>query len=265
MDKNDAGKSGRPASQFPVIRTIDCRAIPRWLRAGWRDCRRAGAASLFYGACFAGAGWLMYFVFAEAYALFAGLTTGFLLVGPFLSMGLYDLSRRIESGKPPELLPTLGAWRPNLGNVGVFAAVLAVVLLVWARASMVVFALFYTGGLPTFADVVHSVLTFAEPEFAIVYFAVGGFFALFVFAIGVVSLPLMFDRQTDAVTAAIASLLACARNPGPIVLWGACIVLLIAAGFATLFFGLILVTPLVGHATWHAYREIVQAESGAVR
>ncbi|HPP46986.1 MAG TPA: DUF2189 domain-containing protein, partial [Accumulibacter sp.] len=152
------------------------------------------------------------------------------------------------------------AWRPNLPNLGLFAALLAIVLLVWARASIIVFAMFFTGGLPTFADVVRTVLTFAQPDFAMVYFAVGGFFALFVFAISVVAVPLMLDRQSDAVTAAIASLVACGRNPLPMLLWAMVIVLLVGIGFATSFIGLLVTMPLVGHATWHAYRSLVANE-----
>ena len=250
-----------PASRFPTIRQVEAGAVFRWLQAGWNDCRRGGLASLFYGACFATAGWLMQVVFAQAYALFAGLTTGFLLLGPFLAMGLYDLSRRIELGEPPQLIPTLAAWRPNLANVGVFAALLAIVLLVWARASIIVFALFFAGGLPSFGDVVRIVLTFEQVDFALVYFAVGGFFATFVFTIGVIALPLMLDRKTDAITAAIASLVACGRNPGPMLLWAACIVVLVGIGFATFFFGLIATMPLVGHATWHAYRDLVEQDA----
>jgi uncharacterized membrane protein len=260
MNQDNLPDTRRPASRFPIIRQVQARAILGWLRAGWRDCREGGVASLFYGACFAAAGWLMQAVFAQAYALFAGLTTGFLLLGPFLALGLYDLSRRMELGEPPQLLPTLAAWRPNLANVGLFAALLAVVLLVWARASIVVFALFFAGGLPSFADVVRTVLTFEQADFALVYFAVGGFFATFVFAISVIALPLMLDRKTDAITAAIASLVACGRNPGPMLLWAACIAVLAAIGFATLFLGLIVTMPLVGHASWHVYREVVADE-----
>ncbi|MBE2259243.1 MAG: DUF2189 domain-containing protein [Rhodobacteraceae bacterium] len=248
------------SNRFPVIRQVETRAVVGWLRAGWHDLRQGGSASLFYGLCFALAGWLMQVVFAEAYALFAGLTTGFLLLGPFLTMGLYDLSRRIEFGTPPRLVPTLAAWRSNLANVGVFAALLTVVLLVWARASMIVFALFFTGGLPTFGNVVHTVLTFEQPDFALVYFAVGGFFAAFVFAISVIAVPLMLDRRTDAVTATIASVVACSRNPGPMLLWAACIAVLAGIGFATFFVGLIVTMPLVGHTTWHAYRDVVAPE-----
>lgn len=245
---------------FPEIRSIGFDAPLRWLKAGLRDLRLAGSASLFYGACYAVAGWLMQVVFAHAYALFAGLVTGFLLLAPFLAMGLYDLSRRIERGEAPRLAPSLTVWRSNLANVGVLAAVLAIVLLVWARASMVIFALFFeASGVPSFADVVRAVLTFKQPGFALVYFAVGGFFALFVFAISVVALPLMLDRGTDAVSAAILSIKACGRNPGPMLLWAVCIVVLVAAGFATLFIGLIPVMPMLGHATWHAYRELTVA------
>ncbi|PKO85927.1 MAG: hypothetical protein CVU18_17560 [Betaproteobacteria bacterium HGW-Betaproteobacteria-12] len=248
------------ADAFPEIRQVDLAAPGRWLRAGWSDLRRGGSASLFYGTCFAVGGWLTQLVFAHAYALFAGLVTGFLLVAPFLAMGLYDLSRRLERGEAPNLMVTLTAWRPNLANIGVLAAVLAVVLLVWARASMVIFALFFdAAALPSFADVVLAIVAFEQPEFALVYFMVGGFFALFVFAISVVAVPLMLDRGTDAVTAGIASIGACARNPGPMLLWAATITLLVGLGMATLFLGLIVVMPLLGHATWHAYRELTVA------
>ncbi|MBL8398809.1 MAG: DUF2189 domain-containing protein [Candidatus Accumulibacter sp.] len=248
------------ANRFPTIQQITVGAIPGWLHAGWRDLRSGGWASLFYGLCFAVAGLVMSVVFAKAYALFAGLTTGFLLVGPFLALGLYDLSRQNERGSTPQLGPSLAAWRPNLPNIGLFAAVLAIVLLVWARASIVVFALFFTGGLPTFGDVVRTVLTFEQPDFAAVYFAIGGFFALFVFAISVVAVPLMLDRQTDAVTAAIASLVACGRNPLPMLYWATIIVLLVGVGFATMFVGLMITMPLIGHATWHAYRSLIEDE-----
>lgn len=257
---NEEARRPTVVDSFPEIRNVGLDAPLRWLRAGWADLRRAGSASLFYGACFAGGGWLLQMVFAHAYALFAGLITGFLLLAPFLAMGLYDLSRRIEHGETPRLAATLTAWRPNLANVGVLAAVLAVVFLVWARASLVIFALFFdTAGLPSFTAVVHAIVALEQPEFAVVYGVVGGSFALFVFAISVVAIPLMLDRGTDAVSAAIASIGVCARNPGPMALWAACIVVLVAVGLATRFLGLIFVMPLLGHATWHAYRELVAA------
>jgi uncharacterized membrane protein len=248
-------------SAFPTIRKVKPSDILNWLHAGVEDTRRGGLASLFYGVFFAAAGWLMLIVFAEAYGLFAGLTTGFLLLGPFLAMGLYDLSRRMELGEQPKLIPSLTAWRPNILNIGLFAGLLAVVLLIWARASLVIFALFFEGGLPTFTDVVLNVITLKQPTFAIMYFAVGGGFAAFVFAISVVAVPLMADRKTDAITASIASIMVCTRNPVTMLLWGFCIVVLVGFGFATHFLGLIITMPIVGHATWHVYRDVVEADA----
>lgn len=256
-DANQPEDDG-PVAPFPRIREVNFGAPWRWLKAGGRDLRLARGSSLFYGLGFALAGWSMHLVFAHAYALFAGLATGFLLLGPCLSMGLYDISRHLERGETPRLGASRIPWGSTLGNIAVFAAVLAVILLVWARASMVIFALSYHGGVPTFADVLRAVFGFGQPMFALIYFAAGGVFALLVFAISVVAMPLMLDRNTDAVTAAIASIIAFGRNPGPLLLWAACIAALTAVGFATLFVGLIFITPLIGHASWHAYRDLVE-------
>jgi uncharacterized membrane protein len=97
-------------------------------------------------------------------------------------------------------------------------------------------------------------------DFVVTYFAVGAIFAQIAFSISVVSIPMMLDRNTDAIVAAITSVRAVLENPGPLLLWALLIVLLVGAGFATGFFGLILTAPIVGHATWHAYRELVGPE-----
>lgn len=259
MSEKDTLGAENTTNYFPVVRKVKASAIISWLKAGIKDTRRAGFSSLFYGVFFALAGLVMHLVVIKAYWLMAALTTGFLLLGPFLAMGLYDLSRRIELGEPAKLVPTLTAWRQNLINVGIFAGVLVVVLLIWARSSMVIFAIFFEGALPTFADVVLNVLAFKQPIFTIVYFSIGGLFAAFIFAISVIAIPLMADRKTDAITAAIASLLAVIRNPFQMLLWALCIVILVGIGFATSFLGLIVTMPIVGHASWHAYRDLVEA------
>jgi uncharacterized membrane protein len=244
---------------FPVIRKIKSSQIIDWLHYGTTDLLKARFASLFYGVVFASAGLLMHEVLFEVSWLLSGLTSGFLLIGPFLAMGLYDLSRRIEAGEQPTLIPTLTSWRPNILNVGIFAGVLVVILLIWARASLVIFALFFQGGLPTFLEMIQTLITFEQPTFALVYFAVGGFFAAFVYAVSVVAIPLMADRKTDAVTAAIASLLSVTRNLIPMTLWALTIVLLVIIGFATHYIGLIITMPIIGHASWHAYRDLVES------
>jgi uncharacterized membrane protein len=203
-------------------------------------------------------GWLIAFTFRHAYEYVSALVTGFFLVGPFLATGLYALSRRRERGEAPRLAPTLAAWAPDAGAIGVFALVLTVILLVWARASLVVFALFYTSEMPSVAGFLGQVLSPDHLEFLFAYFCVGGAFAVLVFAISVVAVPLMLDRGTDGVTAVLASLRAFGANPAAMLVWGLVIVAVIGAGFALFFTGLVVAVPLIGHATWHAYRALVE-------
>lgn len=245
------------------IRRVSPAAPFAWLALGWRDLRRAPAASLAYGAAFALMGWMIHLVFRNAYEYVYGLAAGFLLVGPALAAGLYDISRRLEQGKPATLGPTLTAWRANPGAFGAFAVILLVLLLLWSRVSLVIFALFFSSGLPSLKDLPSQALRAAHWDFVIAWFAAGGAFALLAFAAGAVSVPMMLDRRTDAVVAVLNSVRALAANPLPMTLWAALIVLLVAGGFATLMIGLVVTGPLVGHATWHAYRALIGARGDA--
>jgi uncharacterized membrane protein len=261
MSENKLKNIDSSLNSSPKIRKVKPSMVLNWLHAGFIDTRRAGLVSLFYGIVFATAGQLMHVVFAESHALFAGLTTGFILLGPFLALGFYDISLRMELGEQPNLTHSLFAWRSNVSNVCFFAGLLVFIMLMWSRVSFVIFALFYDGGLPTFNDVVLNVITFKQPAFTFIYFALGGVFAAFVLGISVISLPLMIDRKTDAITACICSFEACVRNPLTMLLWGFCIVVLVSFGFATYFLGLIITMPIIGHATWHAYRDLVELDT----
>lgn len=242
---------------FPQIRQVAISAPLRWLGRGVDDLKACPGPSLFYGACFALMGIVLGSVFNHAYQYVSALASGFLLVGPFLAIGLYELSRRREYGEVCALRPTLAIWKVYAANIGVYSVILIVVFLVWARASLVIFALFYTSEMPSLEGFLNQVLRFENLEFLAVYCAAGFIFATLVFALSVVSIPLMMDRKQDSVTAMIASFLALARNVPAMVLWAALIVLLTAVGFATFKLGLILTIPIIGHATWHAYRELV--------
>jgi len=255
----------RPESAFvlPQIRQVPFNEPVRWLGEGWGDLRRVPMASLAYGVCFAVGGWLMAWVFSDAYSLFAFLVMGFLILGPALAMGTYDLSRRLGKGETPRFRDTMTAWRPNLANIGILAAVLGVLFLLWARASMMAFALFFdTGGLPTFADILRAIFAFEQPTFAVVYLGVAGLFGALAFVVSVIALPMMLDRQVDAVNAALASMAACARNPAAMLVWAGCIVSLIVGSLFAGYVGLVIIMPWLGHASWHAYRDLT-AKSGA--
>lgn len=243
-------------SSFPPIRTLPMLRSFHWIALGWRDLRATGGRSLFYGLCFAAMGLLLSAVLRHTPAYLSALTCGFLLLGPFLALGLYDMSRRLEQ-KQSCLLPTLFSMRGRWSNIGVLALVLAVVMLVWARASLIVFALFYNRGMPSVEGFLTQLLSIENLRFITVYFFVGGLFAGLVFAVSWVSIPLMLDRDTDAVTAIIISIGALLKNIPAALVWGLLIIVFTVVGFATWSVGLIVTIPLIGHATWHAYRDVV--------
>jgi uncharacterized membrane protein len=243
------GNADAAAFVWPQVRPLAPGATLRWLRAGWADFAAMPAPSLFFGIVLAGMGFLLTRFFGGAVGI--ALTTGFLLVGPFLAIGLYELSRQRESGRPPRLSAALVAWKANFPAVSFFALALTLLLAVWIRVSVVVVALFFPDGR----------IDWTDPEvwiFAASYTLAGSGLAIFVFATTSLSLPLLLDRRDmDPVTAAIVSFAALRRNFMPMLGWAATIVALTAAGFASGCLGLAVTVPLIGHMTWHAYRESI--------
>lgn len=258
---HDAGESATVedavALRAPTVRTVGFGAPLRWLARGWDDFRATGFRGAFYGAVFALMGTLIALVYATRWQLTMGLTAGFFLVGPFVCTGIYELSRQRACAEPVSLRASLSCWRRNPGGVAFFAAILTFAMIVWARVSVVLFALFSTTDFPTLQGVIAQITSAQNLEFLLVWAGVGFVFATLVFAISVVSIPLLLDRRADTMVAIFTSVRALLANPGPVYFWAALIVLLVGASLA-LWFGLLVVTaPLVGHATWHAYRELV--------
>jgi len=241
---------------FPRIVAVDTRAPLQWLARGWRDLMTG--PGLFYGIAFVAMSWSLHAYLLDQPHLTLALGTGFALIGPFLSMGLYDLSRQRELGGHADLVPSLNAWKRHPGAIGFYAIILLLLLAGWMRVSVVLVALFYQGEIPTATSILKN-LVFSGDNlgFLAVYFGVGAGFALLVFALSVVSIPMMLDRDTDTITAMITSCIALARNPGAMAVWAGLIGVLILAGLATWYFALLVTGPLVGHATWHAYRDLV--------
>lgn len=256
----DDDKSETPAGfEWPETVAVGMDAPIRWLRQGWADFCAAIEASLAYGVTFTVMGWLLLGMTKEpAYEL--ALVTGFLIVGPFLCLGLYDISRCLERKQPVKLATTLVAWRRNAPAVGFFALILALLMAVWLRVSLVVVALFFPRGMPSLADMIANVVTAPEGlVFVLAYVIAGAGFALLVFASSAVSIPMLLDREKmDALTAMIVSFNALRKSFGPMLLWALIIVVLTAAGVVTWFAGLAVAVPVIGHGTWHAYRDVVR-------
>jgi uncharacterized membrane protein len=235
------------------VKTLGLGEPLRWLRLGLRDFTCAPAIGLFYGACFMGMGWALIAVFQQAPAYTLALSAGFLLAGPFLCLGLYQTSRSLERGEAARWLPSLLAWRQRGGALALFGMVLLVLEMLWGRASLIVFALSFDG-MPDFKG---SVLALFEPEnlsFIGAYLAVGSVFAGLIFATSVISIPMIMDSNTDAITAGVASLQLVVAQPLVMAFWGALITMLVVLAMLPAFLGLLVVGPIIGHASWHAYR-----------
>lgn len=271
--KDGAPAGGAPHPEYltvtsglPAIRAVGLDAPWRWLREGWRDFRAATGASLFYGVALTAMGIILTQTWGKG-AIEIAFLTGFLIVGPFLAMGLYDISRRVRAGRPAMVGDTMTAWKANPGAIGFYAVILALLLAVWIRVSVVVVALFFPQGVQGGAELAEQLL--GSPDalaFIGAYLAAGCGFALFVFATSVVSLPMLLDRsKMDALSAMITSFNALRTNFAPMLLWGAIVVALTALGFAAFYVGLVVALPVIGHATWHVYRDVVARpeESGS--
>lgn len=227
-----------------------------WLALGWRDFRRCPGIGLFYGACFMGMGWALLKVFEHAPAWVLALSAGFLLMGPFLCLGLYQASRQLERGERPDLGVSLLAWEQRAGTLAIFGFVLLVLEMLWGRASLVVFAVSFDG-MPDFKGSLRALLLAENLPFVIAYLAVGGLFAGLIFAVSVVSIPMILDRSTDAISAGLTSIRLVLSQPGVMLLWGALITVLVVLAMLPGFAGLLVVGPVLGHASWHAYRAAV--------
>ena len=252
---------GEPASQPAIVLNRLGFADPlRWLVKGWRDFIRCPGIGLFYGGCFMVMGWALMKVYEAAPAYVMALSAGFLLMGPFLCLGLYRASQRLERGEKPDFGDSLLAWDTRTGQLAIFGFVLLVLEMLWGRATLVVFAVSFDG-MPDFKG---SLLALLDPEnlgFIVAWAGVGALFASLIFAISVVSIPMILDRQTDAISAGLTSLRLCLAQPGVLLAWGATITLLVALAMLPGFLGLLVVGPILGHATWHAYRAAVAPDT----
>jgi uncharacterized membrane protein len=239
-------------------RHLPAHAALDWLRDGWRDMLVLPALSITYGvAVFAITAILVWALLATGrdYILFPAIA-GYMIVAPVLAIGLYEKSRALESGEHPTLR-TMLLVRPRAGAQIFFTGLLlCLLMLLWMRAAVLIYALFF--GVRPFPGLDHVVgLLVMTPigwAMLIVGTLIGGLFAAFGFAISVFSIPMLLDRRTDALTAMGTSMAIVWNNVTPMIAWGGIVLALFAISAITGFLGFIIIFPLLGHATWHAYR-----------
>ncbi len=225
-----------------------------WLRLGWADLTAAPKQSLTYGLIIVGLSYLVSLMvwLYGGLGLLISLLSGFLFLGPVLAIGLYSISCQIAAGKKPQLGYCLREGKRHLGNELIFAVILSIIFLVWARAASMTHILF------------PEVSNAAWAQF-IPFLAVGTFegivFSAIIFCFSAFSLPMIMDRKVDVVTAIVTSINAVLRNKKVLMIWACIIVLIVTIGFATAFIGFIVLMPLVGHATWHAYQETINSSA----
>jgi len=252
----DETTTSAPPSSSPALNTLHVRDPLNWLRLGWLDFKRAPGIGLFYGFCFTAMGWalLMVFEYAPAYTL--ALSAGFLLVGPLLCLGLYRVSQRLEAGEKPDFGDSLMAWDQRTSALGVFGFVLLILELLWGRVTLVIFAVSFDG-MPDFRGSLLALLDPANIGFIVAWLAVGAVFATLIYAVSVVSIPMILHRNTDAVTAGLTSLRLVLTQTKVMLWWALLLAMLVSLAMLPGFAGLLVVGPVVGHASWHAYRAAV--------
>lgn len=244
-----------------AVRRVPLDAPWHWLARGWRDLCEVPILSIAYGILFCIGGWFAFYWLneIELSSLIAVLAGGFTLTAPLFAAGFYEMSRRLEKGEPVMLGAVCQSCLAAIGRLGFFGIVLFFGYFAWVELSFLLLSLFLNGSeVPEASDFVQN-LIFTNTGLALLLtsVALGAVLAAMVFTLSSVAVPLLLDKEVDAVTAMVTSVRAVSANPGPMLLWAAIIAGHMALGLATFFVGLVVIFPLLGHATWHAYRDLV--------
>ena len=242
-------------NELPFVapcKKLELGAIKHWLRLALADIKTAPRQSLTYGSIIVVLSYIISIMvwLYGGIGLLVSLMSGFIFFGPVLAIGLYSISRQIQEGKVPQLGYCLREGKRHLGNELVFAFILLVVFLVWARAASMVHVFFPEISNAGWKDFV---------VFLSVGTLIGAIFSAIIFCLSAFSLPMIMDRKTDVITAVVTSVNAVLKNRKVMFIWAGIIVLTIIIGFATAFIGFVILMPLIGHATWHAYQETIDA------
>ena len=258
-----SGMHGSPHAPYapmvlPKRRRVKPTAPFRWLHKGWADVKAVPDISLAYGALFAAIGAFITYFSLGTPQLTLNFWSGFLLIGPLLAIGLYRMAQLREQGDIIRLNRCVRVLGERKGEVAIFVLFLGLVMIAWILFSTLMVAVFF-GDLPPGAEAFGDALKTADGvKFLLILFGTGGLFAFIVFAASALSLPMMLDGKAELIPAVVASFRTVVEQPVPMLIWGALVAVLTIAGMATLFLGFVIVFPVLGYATWHSYRDIVE-------
>lgn len=245
----------------PELRSLSGQDVRAALQAGIADFRRAPAFGLFFGGIFSAIGiviFLQLVVWGSSYWALP-LAAGFPLVGPFVAVGLYAVSRDLERGEAPVWAEILSVpVKESARQIPWMAFVTLFIYLVWVYMAHLIFALSF--GLKPLTNVMSSAALLLSQEGIVMLFfgsIIGGGLAFLLFAVSVVSVPMMLDREIDVVTAMVMSFRCVLENKGPMLMWGLIVAVSSMAAMVPLFLGMVIVFPVLGHASWHLYRKAV--------
>ncbi|WP_425305385.1 DUF2189 domain-containing protein [Chthonobacter albigriseus] len=252
--------------RMPTVRMLGTEDIRAALLAGAEDFRRAPQYGLFFGGLYAAGGILLVLAVTSLHMpwLAYPLAAGFALLGPFVAVGLYEVSRRLETGLPLGWGPVLGAAYAQSGKqLAGMAFITLFIFLIWMYQVRLLMALFLGGQsfttLPGFITVVFT--TFDGWMFLAVGHVIGAALSIFVFSLTVVWFPLLLDRDTDVVTAMITSVKTVVTSPVPMIGWAVIVVAALILSAVPIFLGLAITLPILGHTTWHLYRRAVAPDA----
>jgi uncharacterized membrane protein len=245
---------------LPAVRQIALAQPFAWLRQGWRDLHACFGASLLHGLVVAIGGLAVVTLGLQAPPLMPGALTGFLLIGPILCTGLYELSRRIAAGERPRLGHAIEAWRRGTRPLVALGVLLFAASTAWVLVSALLFKLFVPVPLDSPLRFLRYAVAGQGGWLFFLWLLAGGLGAALVFSLTVVSAPLLLDRRVRLRTALLASVRAVGDNPAPMALWAVLIMMATAASMATLMIGFVFAVPAIGHASWHAYRDLLDVE-----
>ena len=252
---------------MPQVNGITYTEVVRSLREGLRDFQQAPLYGLAFGLAYAVFGWfLIYLMIGLDFGSYVyPMVTGFALVAPFAAAGLYEVSRRLERNEPLTWGAILGCVFGRGGKaVGTMAIVTTFSYIIWLDIAVALYVMFFSMKPPRFDALLEAIITTPKGfVFFVIGNSVGAVLAVIVFSIMVVSLPLVFDRQVDFVTAMIVSVKSVLANPRPMLLWCAIIGVFLGLSLASVFVGLLVALPILGHATWHLYRRVVAAPAAS--